>query len=149
MFPDAWYVFWVRNPRDCIIGNHLTDDLGDFGISYPQTDDLRLRRAISWKYQYDLVKASPKPRRWIEVRFEDFVLNQEQTLARLGAFFGFPLGRIVVRPETVGRWRQDVQTNYFDFLAPAMKEYGYEIPAPASAARDVCAAAVGKEVATC
>jgi len=128
LFPEIKYIFWIRNPRDCILGAHLTDDLRDFGIQYPLTDDIRLRRAISWKYQYELVKATPKPKHWIEVRFEDFVLHQEETLARLEAFLGFKLARIPVQPEAVGRWRLDSGPNYFDFFAPAMEEYGYEIP---------------------
>jgi hypothetical protein len=128
MFPDIQYVFWIRNPRDCILGGHLTDDLANWGISYPPAEDERLRRAISWKYQYDLVKATPKPDHWIEVRFEDFILRQAETLARLEAFLGFPLARIPVRPETVDRWKQDEGINYHDFLAPALIEYGYKIP---------------------
>ena len=128
MFPDIKYIFWIRNPRDCILNRHLTDDLGDFGVPYPDTDDVRLRRAISWKYQYDLVRATPKPRHWIEVRFEDFVLRQEETLARLEAFLGFPLARIIVRPDAVDRWKHDDGVNYFDFFAPAMAAYGYPIP---------------------
>jgi len=126
LFPEIKYIFWIRNPRDCILGRHLTDHLLDFGIPYPETDDERLRRAISWKYQYDLVKATPKPKNWIEVRFEDFVLRQEETLARLEAYLGFPLARIPVRPETVDRWRADEGLNYYDFFAPALEEYGYE-----------------------
>ena len=59
MYPDMKYIFWIRNPRDSILGAHLTDNLNDFGISYEPTEDVRLRRAISWKYQYDLIKASP------------------------------------------------------------------------------------------
>ncbi len=128
LFPEARYIFWVRNPRDCVLGRHLTDDLNDFGILYPLTGDARLRRAISWKYQNDLVRATPKPRYWIEVRFEDMVLRQDETLARLEDFLGFKLARIEVRPEAVDRWREDEGTNYFDFLAPAMREYGYEVP---------------------
>jgi len=69
MFPDIQYIFWIRNPRDCILGGHLTDDMNDFGIPYPPTEDLRERRAISWKYQYDLVQQMPRPKHWIEVRF--------------------------------------------------------------------------------
>ncbi|MEP7358908.1 MAG: sulfotransferase, partial [Anaerolineales bacterium] len=68
MFPEMHYIYWIRDPRDCILGSHLTDDLTDFGIAYPPTDDLRLRRAISWKYQQDLVHAAPRPRHWLEVR---------------------------------------------------------------------------------
>lgn len=128
MFPEIRYVFWIRNPRDCIIGGHVTDDLRDFGIAYPLTDDVRERRAISWKYQYDLVKATPKPKHWIEVRFEDFVLQQPKTLRRLRKFYGMNLGKIPVRPDTVGRWKTDTGKNYFDFFEPAMLEYGYEIP---------------------
>jgi hypothetical protein len=128
LFPDCKYVYWIRNPRDCIIGRHKTDDLKDFGISYPQVEDLRLRRAISWWYQYALVQATPKPRHWIEVRFEDFVLRQEETLARLEAFLGFELARVPVQPEAVGRYKTDEGVNYFDFLEPAMIAYRYERP---------------------
>jgi hypothetical protein len=128
MFPEIKYIFWVRNPRDCILGRHLTDDLNDFGIAYPPTEDVRLRRAISWKYQYDLVKAVPKPKQWIEVRLEDFVLKQDETLARLEAFLGIPMAKIAVKPDAVGRWKLDDGKNYYDFFEPAMLEYGYEIP---------------------
>ncbi len=155
LFPEAKYIFWVRDPRDCILGRHLTDHLAEWGISYPdpieppqteeppqaedapRTDEaheeppapdpelLRLRRAISWKYQYDLVKATPKPAHWIEVRFEDFVLRQDETLARLEAFLGFPLAKIPVNVEAVGRWRKEPTLKRYDFLAPAMAQYGY------------------------
>lgn len=128
MFPDAKYIFWVRNPRDCVLGEHLTDDLRDFGISYPATGDIRLRRAISWKYQYDIVNCMPPPSNWIEVRLEDFVLRQDATLGRLESFLGIKLARIPVKPEVVGRYLNDEGTNYFDFLAPAMRRYGYQVP---------------------
>jgi len=128
MFPDIRYIFWIRDPRDCIIGGHVTDDLANFGIDYPRTDDVRRRRAISWKYQYDLVRATPKPTHWLEVRFEDFVLRQAETLVRLEHYLGIPLARIPVRPETLERWRTDAETHDFDFFAPAMREYGYAAP---------------------
>jgi hypothetical protein len=128
LFPEIKYIFWIRDPRDCIVGGHITDDLNDFGISYPSTDDLRLKRAISWKYQYDLVRATPKPAHWIEVRLEDFILEQERTLARLEAFLDLPLARIPVKTEVIGRWLMDRESggvNEYPFFIPAMKEYGY------------------------
>ena len=128
LFPEIKYIFWVRNPRDCILRRHLTDDLHDFGVSYPSTDDKRRQRAISWKYQYDLVKATPKPTHWLEVRFEDFILRQDETLACLEDFLGFKLAKIPVRPEAIDRWRQAEGITYYDFLTPAMREYGYEVP---------------------
>jgi hypothetical protein len=128
LYPEAKYILWVRNPRDCILGRHLTDDLRDFGLAYPETEDDRRRRAISWKYQYDLIQAMPKPAHWMEVRFEDFVLDQAMTLARLEDFLRIPLARIDVKPEAVGRWRYDDGVTYYDFLEPAMRRYDYEIP---------------------
>jgi hypothetical protein len=152
MFPEIKYVYWVRNPRDNILAQHKTDDLVDFAIHYPDVaafaqeryphrvaatggDEaqlaelhLRLRRAISWQYQYELVKATPKPQHWIVVRFEDFVLQQEATLQRLEAYLGFPLARIIVRPESVGRYDGVDGVSYFDFLNEGMTEFGYPIP---------------------
>ncbi len=74
------------------------------------------RRAISWRYQYDIMQATPPPARRIHVRFEEFVLKQEETLRRLEDFLGFPMARIPVRPESVGRWRTDTETHDFDFF---------------------------------
>lgn len=128
LYPEIQYIFWIRNPRDSILGHHITDDLTDFGIQYEKTDDIRLRRAISWKYQYDIVQSVSRPAKWIEVRFEDFVLKQEEALQRLEAFLGIPLARIIVRPDSVGRYKTDNGVNYFDFFKPMMHEYDYEIP---------------------
>ena len=134
MFPEIKYIHWVRNPRDNILARHLTDDLADFGIEYPPSDDERLRRAISWQYQYEIVKATPKPQHWMRVRFEDFVLQQDATLAHLEAYLGIPLARIPVRAETVGRYSADDGVSYYDFLAPGMQEYGYAIPSVGASA---------------
>ena len=139
LFPDAKYIYLVRDPRDCIIGRHLTDDLRDFGVHYPATDDDRERRAISWKYQYEIVKATPRPRNFLTVRFEDFILKQEATLARLEEYLGIPLGRIIARPAPVGRWKTDAGRHYFDFFREAMVESGYteglEAYSPAAGAK--------------
>ena len=126
MFPDIKYIHWVRDPRDGILSGHKTDDLRDFGIQYELTDDIRKRRAISWYYQYQLMKATPEPKNWIKIRFEDFVLHQEETLEKLEAFLGFPLGRIIVRKAPVERWKQDANHQELDFLQSALKENGYQ-----------------------
>ncbi|HIA65207.1 TPA: sulfotransferase [Candidatus Poribacteria bacterium] len=125
MFRDIKYIHWIRDPRDCILGGHKTDDLRDFGINYPLTDDIRRQRAISWLYQYELMKSTPKPKNYIVVRFEDFVLKQEETLERLECFLGIPLARIVVRPDSVGRWKTADGNYNFDFLAESLEENHY------------------------
>lgn len=116
LFPDIHYIYWVRDPRDSILGAHVTDDLADFGVPYEHTEDLRLRRAISWRYQYSIMAATPPPARRTQVRFEDFVLKQEETLGRLEAFLGFALARVEVRPESIGRWRTAEGPYDFGFL---------------------------------
>ncbi len=125
MFPDAKYIHWVRDPRDCILRRHKTDDLRDFDIQYPQTDDIRERRAISWLYQYEIMKSTPVPEHCITVRFEDAITNWDETFARVEAFLGFPLGKVIVRPDSVGRWKTDDGVHDFEFLHPAMKAYQY------------------------
>lgn len=126
MFPDVKYIHWVRDPRDGILGEHITDDLDRFGIQHSECFDVRERRAISWYYQYQLMKHTPKPKHWIQVRFEDFVMEQDKTLKRLEDFLEIPLARIVVRPDSVGRWKTDTDRHTFDFLREAMVENGYE-----------------------
>ena len=128
LFPDLHYLYWIRDPRDCILGAHVTDDLAEFGVPYNKTDDVRLRRAISWKYQVEIVKATPRPKHWCTVRFEDFVLDQERTLARLGLFLGFPLARIPVDPTRVGQWQTAQGRHDFDFFQTDLAEHGYLRP---------------------
>ena len=127
LFPEARFIHWIRDPRDCILGRHKTDDLRDFGIEYPHTAEVLEMRAVSWFYQYQLMKATPKPKHAIEIRFEDFVMKQEETLERLEAFLGIPLARVVVRPEAVGRWKREAEPRAlpFDFLADAIAGNGY------------------------
>ena len=91
----------------------------------PQSIVINLKKAM---HNADLVRAMPKPAQWIEVRFEDFVLKEEETLARLEAYLGMDLARVPVRPEAVGRYKTDEIVNYFDFLDPAMIAFGYERP---------------------
>ena len=107
MYPDAYYIHWVRDPRDCILGWHQTDDLSAFGLDFPKYDDIRLQRMVSWQYQYGLVMDMPRPRRFIQVSFEDFVLQQDRELERLREFLGFELAKIPVHTHPVGRWRRN------------------------------------------
>lgn len=129
MFPEIRYIHWIRDPRDCILGGHKTDNLRDFGIEFQHTDDIYERRAISWYYQYQLMKATPKPKYIIQIRFEDFVLKQEETLKKLEDFLDFPLGRIIVRPDAVERWKRedDPCELPYVFLKEAIVENGYTL----------------------
>ena len=126
MFPEVRYIFWVRDPRDSILGGHVTDDLADFDVPYNHTENDQERRAISWKYQAEIYKATPRPRNLIEIRFEDFVLKQDETLARIEEYLGIPMAKIPVRPEAVGRWKTSEEVFDFPFFHDEMAKYGYE-----------------------
>ncbi len=130
LFPEARYIYWVRDPRDSIIGAHITDDLADFGVPYDRVEDVREMRAISWKYQREIVTATPKPKRWIEIRFEDFVLDQERTVRRLESYLGIPLVRVEVRPEAVGRWKTDEGRHDFPMFQEDLRRLAHEAASP-------------------
>ena len=106
LFPEIKYIFWIRNPRDCILGGHLTDDLNDFGIPYPPTEDMRLRRAISWKYQYDLVQACPNRNTGSRCASRISSSTRMKPWPAWKRFLGIPLAKIDSAPRnrrTAGR----------------------------------------------
>lgn len=125
MFPDIRYIHWVRDPRDCILGSHLTDDLMDFGIPYEKTDDVRHNRAISWLYQREIMHDTPMPEHVLAVRFEDMVFHQDETLARLEKFLGIPMAKIEMRTDSVGRYKTDDGVHMYPFFQQEMDELGY------------------------
>jgi hypothetical protein len=125
MFPDARYIHLIRNPRDNILAAHLTDYLHSFEIDGPDTKDILYSRSLSWKYHYDIVKASPKPEHWLEITFEDFILNQTGTLARIEEFVDKKLVKIPVSREPVGRYKNKkvpYYTFFGQYIAPLHKD---------------------------
>jgi hypothetical protein len=127
MFPDARYIFWVRHPLDSILGSHLTDDLARFGVPAPEEEDLFQRRAVSWYYQFEIQRAFPRPKNYIEVRYEDFVLKQSEVLRRLEDFLQVKLATIPVHPESVNKWPGRLDRVDFKYLTPALEYYGYPL----------------------
>ncbi len=126
MFPKAYYIHWVRDPRDCILKKHMTDDLNDFGIEYDKTEDVRRNRAISWYYQRELVRSTPVAQREIHIRFEDMIFKQDETLERLEQFLHIPMAKIPMRTDSVGRYKTDEEVHMFDFFKKDMEECGYD-----------------------
>ena len=124
---DIKYIFWVRDPRDCILGAHLTDDLGSFGVKYDKTGDVRHDRAVSWLYQREIVRSVPEPKNALYVRFEDMVFDQDNTIRQISDYLGIPIAKIEMRPDSVGRYKKDDGVHMFDFFEGDMKDLGYEL----------------------
>ena len=125
MFPDFYYIHWIRDPRDNILFHHITDYLNFWNIKKERTGNIYKDRAISWKYQWDIIKACPGPKHFIRIKFEDFVLKQNETLKKLEEFLDINLVRIPVKKDTVGRWKNKPEVHIFDFLKDGMKELNY------------------------
>ncbi|MEZ4639596.1 MAG: hypothetical protein R2856_32315 [Caldilineaceae bacterium] len=104
MFPDIKYIFWGKAIRDCILGRHVTDDSAPSASTTPKPKHERHRRAISWIYQYKLVKATqtgPLDRR----RMEDFGPPPGRNPDPARSLPRLPLPALV-HPETVGGTRR-------------------------------------------
>lgn len=128
LFPRAKYIYWVRNPHDSTLSHHVTDFLASFNVPCNSTDDIYYNRAISWKYQFDIVKYTPRPPNFIRIRFEDFLYDQGRILEMLEEFLGFPLARVPVNRSRAGVAKTHPERDkvHFPFLLPAMRELGYE-----------------------
>jgi len=128
MFPDIHYIYLIRDPRDCILKQILSDTLGFSAIPWISgfADGVREVRAICWKYYSEIFKQTPPPKNLLKVRFEDFVLDQDTTLKRMEEFLGMPMTKIPVRKEPVGRWKADTDKHDFPWFAPELAEYGYQ-----------------------
>ena len=121
LYPDLWYIYWTRSARD--LRNHKSDMLlMEWGI-IPQTSDLDEIAALSWKLQYDIVAQTPKPKRWLHVRMEDYALDHERTRARLEAFLGMSLNMTPPQPEVI----KNATPLKFEFTLEPMRQLGYGI----------------------
>ena len=123
VYPQFKYIYLIRDPRDCVLKEHLTDDLSYFNVPIEvdsrftarieeERGNVRVKgtssvyqRAVSWKYQFDLIEKSPKPPNFLTVRFEDLILHFNSTLKRISKFLVVPLKGIPIYKEAVGRWK--------------------------------------------
>ena len=103
MFPDAHYLYWTRDARDVVTRSHITDDLPRFGVPSEYTnrrDNITPRRTESYVYQRMLVEASPKPKLFLHVHYEDFVLDHQRTVEKISEFVG---RKLLEQHETLNR----------------------------------------------
>lgn len=127
LFPNAYFIHWVRDGRDNILGEHGTDDLSAYHVPFNRSDNRIINAAQSWAYHLAIVAATPKPKRWLTVRLRDFALNQEVTLRRMSRFLRADLTSIPVSIESIGRWQQhaDTLTPALPILQPYLEAYDY------------------------
>ena len=83
------------------------------------------RRAISWLYQFAIQQAFPRPKHFLEVRYEDFVLNQAETVRQLEDFLQIKLAVVPVHGEGVNKWPGRLDPEAFGYLRSALEYHGY------------------------
>lgn len=125
MFPDAHYIHWVRDGRDNILKWHGTEDLSLYDIESSQNGDRLHNATLSWKYHEDLIEATPKPKNWIKVRLEDFVLNQCACLDILSTYLDCRLNKVEVFPDVIGRYKEHDLSHVYPIMERQLKRHGY------------------------
>jgi hypothetical protein len=125
LFPDAYYIHWVRDGRDNILRWHGTED-DWYGVDVGDLPQDRLHRAaLSWDYHEELIAQTPKPGRWLRVRLEDFLTDQTYELSRMSEFLGVGLDEVYVNPRVAGRYKELDLSDYMPILARHLKTHGY------------------------
>ena len=57
---------------------------------------------------------------------ESRLIWKEESLRRLEEFLEIPLARIIVRPDSVGRWKTDAEQHTSELFRGALEESGYD-----------------------
>ncbi len=125
LFPDAYYIHWVRDGRDNILDHHGTDNLSRFSIPDTISDDRLRNAAISWAYHEALVEATPKTKHWLTLYYEDFVLNQEESLTVMSNYLNMTLFKIAVNSSPIGRYKTHDLNGVLPIMASQLERHGY------------------------
>ena len=121
LFPNARYVFWIRNPLYILYGDHGTDKLSLWDIPCnKEAPGVVLRRIESVKYQYDILNATPKPKNHVFVDCDKFIDQDEETLSRLSKL----VGKNIEPPDNINRGKVD-RARWMDHLVSLAREFGY------------------------
>jgi hypothetical protein len=91
IFPDAQFVFCIRNPWHTIQSS-MFGSLGNFYVLSEKTknttDDFLLKSASSWQEAIDMYLSKKDSNSSIAIRYEDVIYNTKDTLDKLFNFLG-------------------------------------------------------------
>ncbi|MCB9230293.1 MAG: sulfotransferase [Bacteroidia bacterium] len=128
IFPQASFIHWMRNPEGNCIKMMGIDRLEKWNIKarkyYFHEWNYKMR-AVSWKYHFDIVNDTPRPQNFLQIRFEDYVLQQEKTRPLVSEFVGLELEPVELKASKAGPWSDKYYKRY-PFLRSAMDKLGYK-----------------------
>lgn len=144
MFPEARFINVLRDGRDvaCSMVERGFWPIGathDFPSTNPFRGEVTFAKAIS--YWVEMVRLAREVARalpaesYMEVRLEDLVFEQEQTVRRVLEFLDEPLVdsllRFDMRADAIGRWKEDLSTEDAalaeELAGPELAREGYEV----------------------
>lgn len=128
LLPEANFIHWTRHPEGATSVMMGIDRLEKWNIPCTKflLHDWNYKvRAASWKYHYDIVRHTPQPARFLQVRFEDYIAQQETEKKRIEEMVGVPLKSLELKKDKVWKPKKNWRRKY-PFLTQAMHELNYE-----------------------
>lgn len=128
LLPEATFVYWVRHPEGSCARMTGMDRLEKWNVPakrfWIHEWNYKLR-VQSWKYLYDIVKQTPIPKRFIQIKFEDYVLQHDDLRPQLETYLDVPLVPRELDSSKVGPYHKKLGKRY-PFLKEAMDQLGYQ-----------------------
>jgi hypothetical protein len=128
LLPNATFVLWSRHPEGATKKMTGVDRLEKWNIPCKKflLHDFNTKiKVVSWKYHYDIVNQTPKSKNYIELRFEDYVLNQETSKLALEKVIGKPLALVELNKAKADTSGSKLKRRY-KFLRNAMDALNYD-----------------------
>lgn len=128
LLPEAKFIYWTRHPEGSCAATMGIDRLEKWNVPCKKflLHDFNYKvRAASWKYHTDIVLHTPKPKRYLQVKFEDYVLNQQTTRKQVEEFVDSTLKPLDLNPEKASPSKKDWRKKY-TFLKEPMDALGYK-----------------------
>ena len=156
LYPDAREIFLVRDFRDMLCSMRSYDakrGVDGFGRDGAESEDLYIREVLGTTVKMMLDSWHRRAERAHLVRYEDLILEPEQTLRGALEYVGVDASPSAVRSilersakqtadmrahqttagpeESIGRWRRDLEPELQEAceaaFGPALKEFGYAL----------------------
>ncbi|MFC2175875.1 sulfotransferase [Bacteroidota bacterium] len=128
LLPEATFIHWLRHPEGVTSVMMGVDRLEKWNVPCKKflLHDWNYKvRAASWKYHYDIVRQTPLPKRFLEVRFEDFIADQPRVKQQIEEFAGVEMKTLDLNRDKVWKPKKDWRKKY-PFLTEAMDVLNYQ-----------------------
>ena len=128
LLPDASFIHWARHPEGSTSVMMGIDRLEKWNVPCKKfiLHDWNYKvRAASWKYHYDIVRKTPLPQRFLELRFEDYLTDQNAVKEKVELFANVKLKTLDLNKKKAWTPKKDWRKKY-PFLTQAMDALEYE-----------------------